>query len=290
MVFHIATSLLAIFIVGYLLINGLDPKFASGGTSFATRATIEQLVGIHPTYLSLLMAFSVLSIGRNTLNTKTIILNELFQILLLLIVIVLLSSKMVFIALGIITPIIVIYSPFKKLIKALSLIGFYISILLSIIFIPVLNQRFIELKSNWQNIPTESNANATNQRTAIYHCSWEVLKNNFWLGTGTAAQQDELNQCFDSTGISKLSAQKFNTHNEYLNVATALGLPGVISFFALLFYSFKKATKNPNHLLLLSLFCIVCLTENLLARHYGVFFFGILNFYYIFGKNGQTQN
>lgn len=142
----------------------------------------------------------------------------------------------------------------------------------------------LELKSSFNGIPTEENTNSTNSRLGIYHCSIEVIKNNFVFGTGTANLQSQLNSCYSTIGIKRLYQENFNTHNEYLNIFAALGIIGITIFLLLIIFSFKSAWHNPYHLIFLGLFCLICLTENLLSRQQGVFFFALFNYYFLFGR------
>ena len=132
-------------------------------------------------------------------------------------------------------------------------------------------------------IPTEIEANATNSRLGIYHCSLEVIKQNFLFGAG-GELQNKLNGCYGEIGINRLQEKNINTHNEYFNIFAGLGIFGIMIFLLLIILSFKSAKSDPYQLMFLGLFCLVCLTENLLSRQQGVFFFALFNYYFLFGK------
>lgn len=285
--FNGISSFLAIEILGYLFIKGTNPIYNIGGSAYAIRTTVEDLTGIHPTYLSMVLAFSALVIFYNILRYKEYRIIRLLQLGLLIVTIMLLSSKMVIIAMFIIAPIILFKSKLSTKLKLLGSLTVGIIAFFAIAFIPSLNSRMLELKSSFNGIPTEIEANATNSRLGIYHCSLEVIKQNFLFGAG-GELQNKLNDCYGDIGINRLHKESFNTHNEYFNIFAGLGIFGITIFLLLIMLSFKSVKSDPYHLIFLGLFCLICLTENLLSRQQGIFFFALFNYYFLFGR--KTSN
>jgi len=290
--YNISVNVLSLLVLIYLLFWGINEVHLIGGKSYAIRASIADLTSIHPTYFSFFVGFSFFIILNKLLqgNYKStgLVLNIL-SLCILTIMLILLASKILFIASLVIIPIIVIKSDLKK-IHRLGIIGiFALFISLSIIFIPNLNQRFSELEITSFSIPQNSEINSTNQRLGIYHCSFELLKKNFVLGLGTAKLQQKLNECYKSIHISELEKRDYNTHNEYLNIWLGMGFIGLLLFLSILFLSFRKSMSNIEHFIFLVLFCFLCLTENILSRQHGVFFFVIVNYFFVFANSKQID-
>lgn len=290
--YNLSVIVLAIGVFLYLLIVGINQSHLVGSLSYAVRTSIEELTSIHPTYFSFFVGFSFYLIFNNLLKNKFLwvkFLLNLIHLFVLGILLILLASKIFFISTLVIIPIIVIKSRLQ-IIYRIGIICFFFTLLtFSVIFMPVLNERMSELNFSKIEIPTNDEINSTNLRFGIYHCSIELLKNNPFLGVGTANLQQELNKCYDSLNISALNTRVYNTHNEYINIWLGIGLIGLLVFLSILFISFKKSLTNDEHLIFLLLFCILCFTENLLSRQHGVFMFVIFNYYFVFSKSKQVK-
>ncbi len=291
-VYNVSVLLLSSGVLVYLFVFGINQGFFSGGLSYAIRSTVELISSIHPTYFSFFAGFSFYLVLSNLLKQKFRPLNFLLRILQLFVlaaILVLLASRIFFLSSLLIIPYIIIRSRLIIIYKAGMISFFVLSLALSVIFIPGLRQRSSELEIKNFKIPGNSEINSTNLRLGIYHCSFELLKENFIWGVGTAKLQQKLNNCYESIHVDELHENNYNTHDEYLNIWLGLGLAGLMLFLAILILSFKRSLLNEEHLLFLLLFSIFCLTENLLARQYGNFLFVVFNYYFLFSKNQSLK-
>ena len=136
-------------------------------------------------------------------------------------------------------------------------------------YVPTMYERITEV--------FESDSNSTNVRAMIYSCSVELAKDHWLTGVSVERLQFYLNICYTQFGdIEGRLMPKFNTHNEYLNLICGKGILALSSFVILLVALFKKAIRQPDFLSFCILFALVCLTENLLERQIGVFFFTLI--------------
>ena len=147
--FNAISSFLAIGVLGYLVIKGTNPIYDIGGGAYALRTTVEDLTGLHPTYLSMFLAFSSLVLFYQILRNKDYRIIRLLQVGLLIGTIMLLSSKMVIIAMFIIAHIILFKSILSTKLKFLGSFSVVIIAIIAVSFIPSLHSRMLELTSSF---------------------------------------------------------------------------------------------------------------------------------------------
>jgi hypothetical protein len=164
----------------------------------------------------------------------------------------------------------------------------------SILAIPTLRHRMMEIFQTENSLASLENHNAVNVRVGIFYCAFQVLQDNWVFGTGTGDLQPILNKEYEELGAQILIDKKYNVHNEYLNAWLTVGILGIISLFAFFITTFIMAWKKNNILYcsLLILFCISFLTENVLSRQDGVIAFTFFCTLLFFGKtqNSDTQS
>lgn len=71
-------------------------------------------------------------------------------------------------------------------------------------------------------------------RRVTWSAAWEVATTNLPWGTGTGDVKDELLRQYASTGAAHALERKLNAHNQFLQTFAALGIPGLLTLFALL--------------------------------------------------------
>ena len=111
----------------------------------------------------------------------------------------------------------------------------------------------------------------------------KVIKENFWLGTGTGAANDALYeylrkekaQFWDGEGTYTLARKKYNLHNEFLQHFVSFGLLGLLVLCLTFILGFRNLSVDYPFIaltfLLLSL--ISFNTESMLERQAGNLFF-----------------
>jgi O-antigen ligase len=289
--FVLAASTLCVIGIGYLIIWGPNPEFLGGGNSFAIRTTLENILLIHPTYLSIITVFSASILISNLFSNP----DSKFKFLWLLGIalqttfVMIIASRIGII--GLFMTLIfmsffhrkILKSKLKFIILGIALTGF------ASWLIPSSNERIQELIETAVS-DNQVETNGTNVRQSIYYCTTLLIKQSWLAGIGTASLQEHLNTCYFMVAAVDIVDNNFNTHNEYLNVWLGLGLLGLIVFLTLIINSFYWAKGNDIHLVFLLLFSLFCFTENLLERQVGVLFFTLWNSYFLISKWNKNEN
>ena len=123
----------------------------------------------------------------------------------------------------------------------------------------------------------ESNNNTSvGKRISYMKNSWDIIKQNPWIGVGTGDFPIEFekisiinnNKDFLSTNLPT------NPHNMYNFVLIQLGLVGLLSFLSIFYYQIKQSFVSSNRLIrdvgltLPLLFLVVMLSDSYLLGHY----------------------
>jgi len=111
-------------------------------------------------------------------------------------------------------------------------------------------------------------------RENLWDIGYKVFTNKKLLGYGPKGSREELNKAYIESGHPELV--NFNSHNQYLTTALNHGLIGFILLVLIFIISGYLAikTRNFSSFLLLLVMLISFLTESMLERQKGVFFFG----------------
>tara|TARA_R110002096_G_scaffold436018_1_gene665121 strand:- start:178 stop:768 length:591 start_codon:yes stop_codon:yes gene_type:complete len=144
------------------------------------------------------------------------------------------------------------------------------------ISILVFNRRFKEIFI--AETYTEINENfSTSIRIGIYKCALKVISEEPILGYGIGDSQEALNLCYANES-NVLLKNRYNSHNQYLDIIIKTGVFGLIFFIFFIYWNFKKAIENRNGLVvsILGFYFILFFTENILVRQSGVILFFFL--------------
>ncbi len=121
-------------------------------------------------------------------------------------------------------------------------------------------------------------------RIEFWKAGWHILKKHLWAGTGTGDVKQAFRDQYQ-TDHSKLDPRwQLRGHNQYLAIAIAFGLPGLLYFLASLVYPLLKDKMYRNYFY--SLFWIIVvisfLTEDTLESQAGVTFYALFNALFLF--------
>jgi glycosyltransferase involved in cell wall biosynthesis len=117
--------------------------------------------------------------------------------------------------------------------------------------------------------------NPDSMRKGIWSCSLFVIQQNPWLGVGLGDFQVVLNDCYAQEGYALALERQFNTHNQYLQIWLSAGLLPMLALLATMLSQIiiGWVTRQRMHLAFGVMMALVFLTENVLERQDGVFFF-----------------
>ena len=99
------------------------------------------------------------------------------------------------------------------------------------------------------------------------------------IGTGTGDAETDLVQAYETNGFKLGVEERYNAHNQYLQILVETGWLGLIAFIAWLGWCLRLAFRTQNHLYLafLLLWLVNISTESMLETQSGVVFFSFFN-------------
>jgi O-antigen ligase len=112
-------------------------------------------------------------------------------------------------------------------------------------------------------------------RLEAWRSSYEVMKENFFLGVGIGDSENLLIERHLERGYVEGYQNQYNEHNQYMQVTNACGVVGLAIFLLSLLIGFRKAIRGQNYLQFAFIFSLafVCLVENILVRRAGIIYF-----------------
>lgn len=257
----------------------------SGNPSNLTYYELAETIELHPTYFSLFVLSAMCFVFSSI--TKNSFFNILFTFISILSII-LLESRIAFFGLFLV----VLYGmtvtklKFKKIIIAGSLLILLIGVNTS----EGLKNRLFEvssLETKEQEIGTFQE-NGINQRTWLWTNAIEQIKQKIIFGYGLGSQKTQfkwqieknlLSQDFDyEFNKAAIALSSRNLHNQYLQFFYESGLIGFFLFLIGIFLMALKFYRNKQYskVLILLLFSIFLITENLLQRQMGIYFYAFI--------------
>ncbi len=121
--------------------------------------------------------------------------------------------------------------------------------------------------------------NSVNSRKEIWNAATDVIAQNPLTGTGTGDAEADLIQAYANNGFKLGVEEKYNAHNQYLQILVETGWLGLLAFVGCLFLCLRLAIKHKNYLYLafLLLWMVNISTESMLDTQSGVVFFSFFN-------------
>lgn len=256
------------------------------------RILFESIGGIHPTYYGIYCCFSlsILLFDSNS-NFKSIRFVVLFSLLTLSLLLVAPKISLLIFAGTILYFILFILKKSNKV--KLTIIAILILLFSSsVMILPFLQQRLLELISGLSSDQTTALENSVRFRQLILQIDLNLLKENWLFGIGPVQLQHQLDMAYaHAAALSHIKINSYNTHNEYLNQWISFGLLGFVYFIFVFSLQLKKAIQLNSKLYLFLLLNVMmtCLTENILSRQHGILFVAFFTalFYY---SNTNTKN
>jgi O-antigen ligase len=249
-------------------------------------------IGIHATYLSIYIAFSII-VFLFMLLTGLVEKQKWIYIIACIILsagLLQLSSRAVFIAFLVAINLgfpLILFKGIKRLQFFLFSTSVSAAILLLIFNVETFRTRYIsELKTDLTDkVKIIEN---TEPRLARWEAVMELIKKSPVIGYGNGAESELLQQKYFEKGLYISYLNEFNTHNQYLAILLKTGLIGLLLFLYILYFGYASAICSRDLLLLsfMIIITIVSLSENMLDLNKGIFFYGF--FFSILLKNYET--
>jgi len=276
-------------------IHGPAPEFAETISSYSYRMTFSKITDVHPTYASIFFLFGALAQvqqllkpafeeARATRITRVVIAHLLVFFALFA------AARTPLIAFFVVLGILWIRTKGWK--RTIAPIAVTIAALaIAFVFILPLKQRYIQVVETEVALPQGDFHNSVNVRYGIFRCSLEILEENWLWGTSAGDLQNELNVCFDQFDTTVYLTGNYNTHNQYLDLWLSLGIIGLVAVFLIFWIPLSNALRTGSEFYLgfILFFSICCLTENVLARQWGVEFFAFFNSAFYFRYRSQKM-
>lgn len=107
-------------------------------------------------------------------------------------------------------------------------------------------------------------------------CFYELLEKDrkYFLGYGFLASQEKLTEKYKEYDLYP-GFYTYNFHNQYLQTMADLGIVGLVLILFFLFRGFRRALaeKSPLFFVFILLITLICITESLMWRQWGMVFF-----------------
>lgn len=133
----------------------------------------------------------------------------------------------------------------------------------------------------------DANDHSLTQRFEYWKAAAGIIMEHPLAGVGTGDIKDAFDKQYEKTN-SKLSPEhRFRSHNQYLSIAVAFGIIGLLWFLITLFYPVIKLHKVFDFLYI-SFFIVATvsfLTEDTLETQAGVTFYAFFNAFFLFVYN-----
>jgi len=127
--------------------------------------------------------------------------------------------------------------------------------------------------------------NSLTQRFEFWSTGIGIFRENIWAGVGTGDAQLAFDRAYEKKESPLPKNNRLRSHNQFIAMAVAFGLPGIVLFILFAFYPFSRAIKENNIIFLLfySGALISFFTEDTLETQAGItyfcFFTGLLSYF-----------
>jgi O-antigen ligase len=252
---------------------------------------------IHPSYISMYLNLAIVFLlmeYQQAGTTRRMKAGLVALVLLFMMMILLLSSKAGVIALLITIGIVALVSfvTRRSVLPGSGFIGMLVAVVLfSFFFAPYAFTRFSSvnpvLSGEQESLRAAPESNA--DRIDIWRSSIGIIRDNFWVGTGTGDVKDALLHSYSAGKILPAYKLRLNAHNQYLQTFITLGVTGFLVLILMLLLPAIRALRSRDlvYLLFLLVFAFNCLVESMLEEQAGVVYYAFFNIV-LFAMQTQT--
>jgi O-antigen ligase len=128
-------------------------------------------------------------------------------------------------------------------------------------------------------------------RFIIWKSAFEIARKNILVGVGIGDVRTELSSEYKRIGEEKMATERFNAHNQFLEVLVENGIIGLVLFVSIFIFMFYIAFSGNN--LLYTMFILMIfmffLFETVLYRLAGVTFFPLFTFLLLYTNTNNQR-
>jgi O-antigen ligase len=256
----IAGFLLAsLYLLSYALIVYKDNPLPIEKGFFYFTAPLK----MHPSYYSLYLIFSFVLFQEFFIKkSKNNRITKYFVWLILLFILLFIRSRV---------PIIIgVLIVLLSILKDLKRIMIYVTIALLFVLLFYKWSLFIDILSHGRDL-----SKSIDERLSLWKSSIEVIKNNWMFGVGVGDFQTALDKQNYIMGFDIGVDNRYNSHNQYLQIFASTGIFGFLSFLSIHYYLLRNKLKQKSFVIMS--FIIIVSTqmmfESILLMLHGVYFF-----------------
>lgn len=247
------------------------------------------LIGMHASYLGLYLAFGFFILLDYYLKARDK--KVILALAIMFIVLVLLAARIILLGFMVTVILWFLIGRFNWKRVLISLGGLLMIALIAWSFPPI-KSRFVEAINFKESIPLDRPQSPEDDllgpyggraiRVAIWECSWDVVKENFWFGVGTGDVHHALQMSYENRKFYfAYLYNNYNSHNLWLETTIAFGIFGLLILLGIFIKLFRRAFENKD-LILFSfslLFFFLSFMEASLNVHRGLIFFVCVSSY-----------
>ena len=150
-------------------------------------------------------------------------------------------------------------------------------------------EKAVEVTSQTDQPSNEPQIESNTARLYSWNTALTLIKQNP-MGVGTGDINDAMVSSFEEQGLDELAAKSLNPHNEYLQIAVALGILPALLFLFSLVYPFGKIVRNRDWIYGVFLLSVIIqfAVESMLEKQSGVIFFAFFNAFLFFSPKSST--
>ena len=233
----------------------------------------------HPIYLSINLAVALFFILIDGFRNK---ITNVFLFLVLLLGLLLLARKGVVAAFGGLSFLYFILKNKKK--QSLLVIGSFGILFALSLTVTDIRSRFFELFDIHKIVDNKETSSGI--RYILWNTSSDLIQESNYLGYGVGDVQTVLSHKLAQEGYKVLAEDKYNAHNQYLQIGLATGVVGIGLFLFSLLYFVKKCIqrKNSEGIIFILFFLFIFLFESVLERQNGIIMYCFMTCMFIFSS------
>jgi len=135
------------------------------------------------------------------------------------------------------------------------------------------------------------NGSSMLQRREYWKAGFQILRHNLLTGVGTGDLRESFTTYYEQTDSALLPEYRHRAHNQFLSIAIAFGIPGIVLFlFALLYPPVAlKAGRSWHFSVLIIIVILSMLTEDTLETQAGVTFTAFLYCLFLWGRRKPAE-